>query len=382
MKLALIGNDARGLILFRLDMIEALQKSGIQVYAFFPKRTANPKDIDLACRLLRQKGAEPFPLPLDRTGLNPLSDLNYRRRITQLIRKLGCDMAFAYGIKPIIHGLPAAKKGGATRCFAMIAGLGSAFMAPDTISKWLIYHIAKQGYYQALSFCEHTFFQNKDDRTDFIRMKIINSKAKTSLIAGSGVNLSRFPAQPLPQTDEKALRFIYVGRLIKTKGIIDFLDAAKHIKQNYPKAEFWVVGGEDTNPDGLTLECLKKKYPHITFYGAVDSVAPLLAKSHVFVLPSYYREGIPRSALEAMATGRALILADSPGTREAIQEHKNGLLVPPQTPKAIAKAMQHYLETPNLLKKHAQESLILARNHFAVEKVNAYIVEIINFEMK
>jgi glycosyltransferase involved in cell wall biosynthesis len=211
----------------------------------------------------------------------------------------------------------------------------------------------------------------------YFKLKIFKKKNLSGVVNGSGVDLNLYPLTNLPS---KPI-FLMVARLLIDKGVREFVEAAKIVRLRFPNAKFQLVGGLDQNPSSISSKELHLwiNQGNIEYLGEVKSVQSILQSSKFFVLPSYYREGTPRSILEALSTGRPIITTDSPGCRETVIHEKNGLLVPVRNATALAKAMIKLLnEKEKTLKKMAKESYLLAKNNFEIGKVNKSMLKIMN----
>lgn len=374
MKLALLGNSPKGICLFRLEMINAMIREGIAVTVIFPSDAESPSRASAVISTLKAAGAKAELISLERARISPSSDMRYYYSIRRILGGAGYDAVLAYGIKPIVFGLSAAAAVGVPLRLAMVTGLGSAFIDVRTLKKRLVYGIACLGYKWALSQCQHVFFQNDDDLKAFQSLGLIVRTQDTSIVPGSGIPLSHYQAQPVPDVSN-GLRFIFVGRLLYHKGLLDYLEAAQRMTETrQQKAEFWVVGGEDANPSSLKLVDLRQAYPSVQFFGEVSDVRTFLSQAHVFVLPSF-REGTSRSALEAMATGRPIIVTDVPGCRHLVQSGKNGFLIKLQDPEGLCAAMQAYIDSPELCVQHGKAGRKLVEERFDVNIVNQHIID-------
>ena len=291
------------------------------------------------------------------------------------MKELQPDYALAYTIKPVIYGLLAAASAKVPHRAALITGLGYAFQDTETDAKknW-IRKVTRQLYAKALSTAEITFFQNEDDQKLFADLGITQPKQYTVVVNGSGVNTEKFSPQPLPDGDE--IHFLLIGRLLKDKGVREYVEAARQIKKHYPQAVFNLVGFLDSNPSSVTQTELDQWVNEgtVKFWGKLTDVRPAINACHVFVLPSY-REGTPRTVLEAMATGRAIITTDAPGCRQTVEDGYNGWLVPVQSSEKLAEAMERFLKEPALIESMAQASLEIARNKYDVNIVNQFMLD-------
>ena len=237
----------------------------------------------------------------------------------------------------------------------------------------LIRRVTRQLYARALSAADLTFFQNEDDQKLFTDLGIIRPGQNTVVVNGSGVNTEKFSPQPLPEGDE--VHFLLIGRLLKDKGVREYVEAARRVKQQYPQAVFNLVGFLDSNPSSVTQQELDQWVNEgtVKFWGKLSDVRPAINACHVFVLPSY-REGTPRTVLEAMATGRAIITTDAPGCRQTVENGYNGWLVPVQSAEKLAEAMERFLSEPALIQQMGQASLEIARNKYDVNIINDFML--------
>ena len=229
-------------------------------------------------------------------------------------------------------------------------------------------------YRLGVSLTDRILFQNPDDESDFIQLGVVKDQSKVVRINGSGVNTESFPRKLLPTGVPV---FLFIGRLLTEKGIAEFVEAAAALNVRYPNARFVAVGPHDANlPHSVSGKTLERWRDGgiVEFIGGVSDVRIWLEQCTVFVLPSY-REGTPRSVLEAMSTGRPVITTDAPGCRETVAHGLNGLLVPPRDAKALAAAMEQFLIDPSMIPRMAEESRRIAEETYEVRKVNRVILE-------
>lgn len=367
-RFAIIGNQAFALLNFRTPLIREIISRGHSVYALAPDF-----DDDTSSQV-EALGAVPVPISLSRIGLNPLRDSLDAFALRRVLAELNLDIILSFAIKPVIYGSLAARLAGVPDRYALIAGLGYAF-GDDArrTPKSAAVHYAARGLYQiALSQTKKIFMQNPDDADDFVRLGIIPRK-KIIAVNGTGVDLEGWRVLPSvihPPT------FVLAARLLTEKGIHDYVKAARLVKANTPQARFILLGGLDSNPNGIARGQVDQWVSEgiIEWQGHVP-VRPWLAQSSVFVLPSYYREGIPRSIQEAMASGRPIITTDAPGCRETVIDGLNGFLVPARDPAAVASAMNRFIAEPELISQMGTESRKLAEERYDVRKVNAVMID-------
>jgi len=281
---------------------------------------------------------------------------------------------FCYTAKPVIFGSLAAFFNRKIRVFVMITGLGYVFSA-GSVKGLLLKKLIAWLYRIALSRSEKVFFQNPDDLEEFLKLKIIRQD-KAILINGSGVNIDNFSPRPLPQSQ---ISFLMIARLLREKGVNEYIEAARIVKNRQPQARFVLVGWSfSDNPSAIGPDQIEmwKHEGIVEIYGETKDVRPYIADSSVYVLPSY-REGTPRTVLEAMAMGRPIITTDVPGCRETVRDGLNGFLVSVKDSNALAEAMEKMIREPNLLAQMGTESRKLAEQKYDVHKVN----RVINQEM-
>lgn len=363
---AIIGNQGFSMLNFRGALIEDLVAQGHVVYALAPQISPD------VASLLRQLGAEPVEIELSRTGTNPIADLATVAYLRCTLRRLAPDITLSYAAKPNIYGTLAAWLARVPHRFAMIEGLGYIFIARpnEAMLKRILRNVVVALFRLALRRAERVFFLNPDDVDDFLTLGLVRSDQAVN-IGGIGVDLLVWKPAP-PVVDP--VTFIFVGRLLKDKGVLDFVAAAREVKSIHPATRFLLVGGVDENPESVEHSDVRAwvETGLLEWLGHVP-VAPWLAQSSVFVLPSY-REGVPRSTQEAMAMARPVITTDAVGCRETVVDGLNGYLVPPRDPQALALAMQKFIETPELIASMGAEGRRLAEARFDVRKVNAVVI--------
>ena len=310
------------------------------------------------------------PVYLSRTGMNPVKDFLSLISLTRVFRRIEPDILLSYTIKPVIYGSLAARFAGVPKTFSMITGLGYAFSGVK-IKHRLLNFLGRSMYRAALSHNRAVFFQNPDDLEMFSRLKLVGKSVRSVLINGSGVDLEYFKPAPL---DERPV-FLLIARLIRDKGVFEYAAAARILKQRYPEAVFRLLGWFDSNPEAISPGQIQQWQNEgtIEYLGETQDVRPHIAESNVYVLPSF-REGTPRTVLEAMAMGRPVVTTDAPGCRETVIEGKNGFLVPPGNVAALAKTMEKFISTPEIIKTMGRESRKFAEEKYDVHKVNYVIM--------
>lgn len=375
LKIIFIGTVAQSFYGFRADLIKLLISYGHQVYAFTSEY--NDKDLEKIANI----GAKPITYTLNRGGLNPLADIIATYQLSKKIKAISPDLVFSYFSKPVIFGTLAAKLAKVPRVIGMLEGLGYTFTEqPEGLSKktQLIKKIQVFLYKIALPQLDQLIFLNPDDPKDLIEKYTINVK-NIEVLGGIGLNLQDYPYQPLSNI-HFPLKFLFIGRLLKEKGIHEFVQAAKLVKEKYPETEFTVLGAIDHANLGALSEAELHQLIQtniIHYPGHVSNVSDWIAENHIFVLPSY-REGVPRSTQEAMAIGRAIITTDVPGCRETVVDGVNGFLVPKWNPEALAEKMIYFIENPEQVSLMGAASYEIAKEKFDANVVNKRLIKFLD----
>lgn len=363
--LALVSSIAYSLPNFRGPLIGALVERGVRVLALAP-------DFDDRIREdVRRLGAEPIDISLDRTGMYPLRDLRDMVRLVVQLRRLKPDAVLCYFIKPVIYGTLAALLAGIRRRYALVAGLGYVYTRVgrgEPLRRKALRVTVSALYRIAFKACRRVFFQNEDDVAELVEAGLIDP-GRVVRLEGTGVDLDRLRFVPPPQGPPS---FLLMARLLRQKGICEYVDAARIVRADHPGIRFVLLGGLDPNPGGLTREEVEGWASEgvIEWHGHVNDVRSWIAGSSVYVLPSY-REGKPRSTQEAMAVGRPVITTDAPGCRDTVEEGVNGFLVPVGQVEPLAAAMERFIADPSLVDRMGRASRALAERRFDVHKINA-----------
>jgi len=363
MTFLLIAGFPDSILHFRGALIEALQARGQQVHVAAPG--LGP---DSAVRgQLQARGVTAHDIPLRRTGMNPLADLLCLASLWRLMRRIRPDYAMGYTIKPVIYGTLAAWLARVPRRFALITGLGYAFQAGGG-ERRLLRGIAQRLYALGLRRAHKTFFQNPDDLELFRSLGILGPAAPSCVVNGSGVDVAHYRPAPAPPQP----RFLMIARLLGDKGVREYAQAAALLRADCPQAVFSLAGWLDDNPDAIAAAELEgwTASGDIDFLGRLADVRPAIEACSVYVLPSY-REGTPRTVLEAMAMGRAVVTTDAPGCRQTVAEGENGYLVPVKSARALADAMRRFIDDPGLAPRMGARSRRMAEDRYDVGKVNA-----------
>jgi len=314
---------------------------------------------------------------LERTSFNPVSDLRFMFALRRLMVEEWPDVFLGYTIKPVIYGNFAARLAGVPIRAALITGLGYAF-GGSSLKQQIVGGAVSVLYRLALAGTRVVFFQNPDDRGEFVRRRLVDPSNAT-IVAGSGVDLGRFTSSEPPPPP---LVFLMIARLLREKGIQEFVEAARDLKQRHPEARFQLLGPPDTNPTALPPAWLEQQQREgvVEYLGVTDDVRPFVKAASVYVLPSY-REGTPRTVLEALATGRPVVTTDAPGCRETVIEGVNGFLVQPRDVESLSQAMERFLMDPGLVPRMGAASLELARTKYDVRLVNADMLHYLGLDL-
>lgn len=373
MKILLISTVASSIYGFRKPLIQDLQKKGYDIYALVSEYTDDELEI------IRKMGVVIDSYDMNRGGLNPLADIIATYQLSKKIKAIQPDLVFSYFAKPVIFGTFAARLAKVPKIFAMLEGLGYTFTEqPEglTIKTKIIRKIQVFLYRLSLPLVDKVIFLNPDDPKDLLEKYHINVK-HVEVLGGIGLNFADYPYESVIHME--SVRFLFIGRLLKEKGIHEFIQAAKMVKRQYPDAVFTVLGAVDNMNLGALSQKELDEYIQsglIEYPGQVSNVPEWIANHHIFVLPSY-REGVPRSTQEAMAIGRAVITTDVPGCRETVEDGVNGFLVEPWNPKALADKMVYFIENREQIRIMGNESYRIAKEKFDVEKVNQRLMDIL-----
>ncbi|MGI9429919.1 MAG: glycosyltransferase family 4 protein [Bythopirellula sp.] len=296
---------------------------------------------------------------IDRSGLAPTKQVSAYRQLRRLYRRHQPDLIHHFQAKPVILGCAAAKSYSQAKVVNTITGLGHAFVAGG-FKRWL----ASAGYRAVLGRAAKTIFQNPDDQRLFIDQRLVHAES-SHLIVGSGVNVDQF--RPSVIEADKPQKVLMVARLLWEKGVNEFVAAARRIRQTMPHVRFQLTGEfAEEHPNGVPREfvgrCVEEGL--IEYLGYSNNVPALLGESTVVVLPSYYREGVPRVLLEAAACGRPVVTADTPGCRESVEHEVTGFLVPPRDATALADQTQRLLGDVELCRRMGSAGRLRVERQF------------------
>lgn len=364
MKIIVLSSHTSSLFWFRIDMMKSFHQKGYDVVA------AGPDEEKVWKEKFEEQKIKYVQIQVSRNGLNPLSDMKTFFCLNRLLKQEKPDKIFVYQAKTIVYGCLAAKVNHIQEVYPMVAGLGSVFRGFG-IKNALAKIVMQMLYRLAFACSEKVFFQNQDDRNELLNLRLLK-ESQTVMINGSGVNLDNFKPVPLPSTPT----FLYIGRLIRDKGIMEYLDACKDIKLQYPQVRCLLVGPFDSNPSALKPEELQPYINNkiVEYYGEQSDVRSYIAQCSTYVLPSYH-EGTPKTVLESMAMGRAVLTSDAPGCRETVVDGKNGFLIPVKDVSALVEKMKFLILHQDLNAQMGKASYNIAVDKYDVRKVNDCIMK-------
>ena len=329
MRVLLTANSAWNIWNFRRPIVEAFQRAGCRVIILAPK--------DDAAAYLEDLGCEFHALKMDIKGTNPLNDYLLKRRYQRHFRKLKPDVVFSYTIKNNLFGALAAKRL-KIPFVPNVTGLGTAFLSSG-ILQW----IAEALYRSAFSKLPIVFFQNEDDKALFVERGLV-APDQVRLLPGSGIDLLRFTASPLPPEDSPTT-FLMIARLLKDKGVVEYVEAARLVRKKFPLTRFQIlgaIGSENRTAIGSDTVDEWIREGAVEYLGTTNDVRPAIEAATCVVLPSY-REGAPRTLIEAAAMGRPLIATDVPGCRSVLDHEVTGYLCEVRSAQSLSSTMERFI---------------------------------------
>ncbi|EID0062641.1 glycosyltransferase family 4 protein [Vibrio vulnificus] len=365
MKIAIVGTVASSIFGFRMPYINLLLDQGHEVFAFAIDFNSEQK------QHLLDLGITPVDYNISRSGKGLLLFLSEIKELRLKLEEVQPDIFFGYFLKPVLFGGIAAKIAKVPKRVGLIEGLGQTFTVPPnglSLKQRFLIKVLSLGIGFVSRLLDSIIVLNSDDQLELAKYA---SLSKIKLLGGIGVDLNEYSYKSI--SSDGKIRFLFVGRLLQEKGVRYFLEAADKVKKNYPNAEFLLIGAlDESSSSGITKEELNSYTDSgvVKHYGHVTNVIDYIEKSSVFVLPSYYREGVPRSTQEAMAVGRAIITTDNTGCRDTVVDNVNGFLVNKYDSSDLATKMELYLNNPALIRMHGKNSRRLAEERFDVANVN------------
>ena len=367
-RIAVVCSLAYSLINFRLDLLRAMVSAGHRVTAFAPEHDAQVAEV-LAANSIAFR-----TVPMQRTGLSPFADLRTLGALVRAFREEGIDTVLSYTMKPVIYGGLAGRIARVPERHALMTGLGTIYSpARKRVRHRLLRALSSRLYAQGLGGTIRVFVYNGADEADIRSNGMLGAGTRLVRVPGSGVDLDRFAATPLPSAP---VRFLMISRLLEEKGVREFAAAARTMREAGCRARVRLVGPLDSNPTAITLDEVRSWEAEgiLEYCGTTRDVRPFLDEASVFVLPTAYREGVPRTLLEALAAGRAVITTDRAGCADTVEDGRNGLLVPARDAGALAKAMLRLARDPSCLPAMGKRSREIAEERFDVHRVNRLLL--------
>lgn len=366
MHLLLIGPDWNAVKRLRTDLVQDMLRAGWRVTI----AAGAPEGEDAAA--FRALGVECVTIPVARTSTSLASGLALTAAVWRLCRRVRPDAVLSITVKPVTFGLIAAALARVPVRAGMITGLGYAFTEGRELKRRVVRLFVGLLYALSLRTATRALFQNDDDIADFRRQGLLPASLPLTRTNGSGVDLGHYAAAPLPKG---ALTLVMVARLLVDKGVREYAGAARLVRSKHPEVRFRLVGALDANPAAVSQAELDEWVAEgvIDYVGHHSDIRPFLRSAHVFVLPSY-REGTPRSALEALAMGRPVLTTDVPGCREVVQDKVTGRLVAVRSAPAIAEAVEWFIGNAPVLPSMAAHARQDAEQRFDVRAVNSVVM--------
>jgi len=361
MKLIIVVNELRFFLSHRLPIALAARDAGYEVH--IASRSGTIDEVEQ----LNQELLQFHPISFHRSSMGLWQELETLRELRRLYKEIQPDIVHHVTIKPVLYGTLVARWVGGIQILNAISGLGYFFIAQgwkSSIRKTLLLWV-----YRAILHSKKVWilFQNPDDQALFSQYKIIYPEHAFK-IKGSGVDLQQFACSSIPKG---RIKIILVARMLWDKGVGEFVESATALTQQRLDADFLLVGSVDPgNPESISVEQLEEwnRSGVVKWLGERADIAQLLAESHIAVLPSY-REGLPKSLIEAAAVGRPIVTTDVPGCREVVKDGENGFLVPAKDAKKLAVAIQKLINNPKLLTSMGKKSRLMAEQEFSIQQI-------------
>jgi glycosyltransferase involved in cell wall biosynthesis len=363
MKFILISPKNRTAWNFRGDLIREIIATGTEVIVTGPDLEGVEHILELGARFEQ--------VPLRKNGTGILADLKYTWLMWRLMRKEKPDVTLGYTIKPVIYGAIAARLAGVQNINSMVTGGGYLFITKSFRAKAL--KLLATLLYRIGFLCAHkVIFQNLDDMEEFTLQRGLVPIYKARLVNGSGVNMEHFKPAPYPET----ITFFMLSRIMYNKGVKEYLEAARLVKLKHPHVRFILLGAVENIQDSMSASELQLYIDDqiVDYFEETPDVRPYYRQCSVYVLPSY-REGTPRTVLEAMAMARPIITTNTQGCRDTVLSGLNGFLVPVKDINALAEKMEWFILNPQAIKKMGKESLKMCKEKYDVKKVNGEMMK-------
>ncbi|WP_205500150.1 glycosyltransferase family 4 protein [Rufibacter psychrotolerans] len=350
MRIAIVINKSWNIFNFRLSLVKALMAAGHEVVAIAPEDAYSAKLVAEGCKFV--------PLPMESKGTNPIKDMLLVRKFLKAYKSVQPDVILQYTIKPNIYGSIAAKLAGIPT-INNVSGLGTVFIVQNLVSK-----IAMALYRFSFQFPDKVFFQNSDDQALFLDRKLVRDSI-TEVIPGSGINTQKY--QPAAFQRREPFVFLMVSRALYEKGLVEYVEASKILKAKYPDLRIQLLGAIDEEGNIGIKRTLVEQWANegwLEYLGTSDDVASVVHGADCVVLPSY-REGTPRTLLEAAAMGKPIVTTNVPGCKETVIDGYNGYLCEVRNGADLAAKMEQvYLLSDQELQNMGQKSRRLAEEKF------------------
>lgn len=368
MRILIVSPKNKTVFNFRGDLIRDMISHGHEVMVTGPNQ-------DYVADVLALGVSEFIHVSLVKDNTSITGDLAYLRELIRVMKDKKPDMVFSYTIKPVIYGSIAAKTCGVSRIHAMVTGLGRVY-ASSGMKARIVRMITKVLYKTAFRACKNVIFQNADDIDELVTGGYL-PKSKTVLVNGSGVNMNRFIRTELPEEPV----FLMVSRIIREKGVMEYCQAARTVKKTHPNSRFILLGGFDSSIGALKSEDIRPfiEDGSIEHPGEVKDPVAFYQKASVFVLPSYYREGLPRTLLEAMSCGRAIVTTDWPGCRVPVEDGVNGFMVPVKDAETLSDRLARLASDPDLRRRMGEAACESCSKLFEVGIINSHMRDALGY---
>ena len=362
-KLLMITPQTKNAI-FRADLMKDIVKKGYEVVVVIPE--------DEGQAFFKKNGIKTRILEMDKNSISILRNISYYKELKQIIEKEKPDKVFSFAIKPVIFGSIAAHKAGIKDIYSLVCGLGYVY-SESSFKHKILQSICDKAYRRAFRYNKKVVFQNRDDIDEFLKRNNL-TKDKCKLVNGSGVNLSKFKKNDLP----KGISFLMISRILKEKGVLEYFEAARIVKEKYPETKFVYVGQLDSGQSAIKNDNIKPYIDSkiVDYVSFTDDIAKYYEKCNVVVLPSYYREGIPRTLIEATAMGRPIITTNTPGCKETVTEGINGWFVKTRNVSDLSDKMEWMIKHKDKLQEMGDASYEKCLEKFTINKINAEMMRI------
>lgn len=364
-KIAILSNATSSTITDRRELVELLNNYSIKVYfGLIMDGRINSYYSDSTAQIL--------PIEASRNNTNPINELKSLFSVRNQIKKNQIDGVIIYGVKNHSAMAIGSWLGGAKTILCVVNGSGNLFRITGfrgALVRFMAFPMLRIAYKHSTNIC----FQNQDDLELFRQKKLIKNDCDVFVTGGSGVNLEAFPVSAMPEVN----RFLFLSRITASKGLKEFCEAARIVKEKYPDAAFDVVGPLDsTIESGAIKEILKASIDNgiVSYHGFTNQVSEWMQKCRFFIYPSYYPEGVPRCVLQALSTGRPVITCNTPGCKETVKDRINGFLVPIKDNQVLAEKMIWMIEHPTEVEQMAKSSRELAETKFNVKSINLTMI--------